>query len=181
MTRTITPFALTSLLMLAVGLTLCLSGCATTRALSPNGPPNGEVVVFGAFDPGSNTWWKSGWDHSAAVDIIDVRTSKILFSHPLRGKNNEFYWHLPPGEYAILGIEVKGGDGLSLSRVFAEFSVPSTGGPVYIGDLVRLEANGQLLWRVQDEQANAVQALKAKYPNLPENITKSLLKLEERK
>src|SRR5207244_11037229 len=102
---------------LLVGLTLCLSGCSGPRALSPNGPPKGEAVVFGAIEPASNRKFISNWwDQVLTADIVDIRTSKILFSHPLGRKSNSFYWHLAPGEYAVLAIAVLKSVGNSTGR-----------------------------------------------------------------
>lgn len=168
-----------TLVLPLVGLAICLAGCSSSPTLSSDGPPKGEVAVFGSIKFGSpGIKWTPG---RFSLDVADAKASQPLFRHPL--DFNDFYWHLPPGDYAITGLSTSFStiDGSYSSssnyRIYAEFTVPSVDGPVYIGELVWAQRQS----RVNDELENALNVLRTKFPKLPQKITKSLLKLEEQK
>lgn len=176
---------LKQLLCISVGfLTVVLfNGCSTPRSFSER-PPKGEAVVFGNFTLTSKIGGQGMWGASTVADIIDIRTSRIMFRYPLSREGGPFYWHLPPGKYAVLGVTVKGAVGLDSHmqnyRVFAEFSVLSTDSTFYIGNLILQQANGNVSSSVRDDQESAVQRLRSKYPNLSDSINKNLMRLEKR-
>ena len=132
----------------------------------------------------SDTKYKM-WFPQAELNIVDTNTSRVLFNYKIMKGKNYFYWHLPLGNYVfneliITGTSI-GATHWQKWRIYGEYTVNSNISTIYIGNL-KIEQTGEKMWfDVEDNYEDAVKNLKSKYPNLSENVTKNLLKLEKRR
>ena len=121
---------------------------------------------------------------SAGITVIDTTNSTIVLGHPISNSGGPFYWHLSPGQYAILEMIVHfSGFGQTETRhrrIYAEFSVDSPAQLIYIGNLQVDWAAKDKFITVEDDYENALEAIHANYPKLQGVPVKQLLELEEK-
>lgn len=172
--------------------TILVAGCSSLdrRLKESDAIPKGESVVFGKI----GLDWKIP-DNIFMVDnresnlrVIDTQRSVPFARQPLKGKGHSFYWHLPPGNYAIAdithfqsGLTTAGGSKVTTERIFAEFTVPSAGEAFYLGTLSIARRREGLSGVVSDDFDNAVQELKNRYPSVVAAPKRQLLKLEQKR
>ena len=167
----------------AVALSLVLNGCASSPIILSEATivPQNEGIVFGRVKVMSNGKTKSlssifgasTWD----IVILPNGSSRAIYC-PLYSEGY-FYWHLPPGRYAIAGFEEAGGR--SKGRLFAHFTVPRENSVTYIGTLTILFAGARYTRFVEDEYDLAVTKFKSKFPKIKGEITKNSMKMEEQR
>lgn len=158
-----------------------LGGCCglPTRSLSPRDTiPKGESVVFGEVSLGPEV---THWFTFANLYVIDTTSSKIVLAHQIGELREAFYWHLPPGRYAIVNMDVHNGltNVTTTRRINAEFSVDRPSQLIYVGNLqIDWRAKGKFV-TVVDDYDNAVTVLHSNYQKLQDVPIKRLLELEE--
>ncbi len=168
---------------LGVTLSLVLTGCASSPIILSETTivPQNEGTVFGRVKMMSNGKTKSlsgifggsNWN----ILILPNGSSRAIYC-PLYGEGY-FYWHLPPGGYAIAGFEEA--DGRTKGRLFALFTVLGENSVIYIGTLTILFAGARYTGFVEDEYDLAVTKFKSKFPKIKGEITKNPMKMEERR
>ena len=158
-------------------LTLFLAGCASNPIDFSKGKtlPQGEAIVFGRVGviyKGEPKIWKY---RVFLILVLPTNTSEA-FSYGLLG-DGSFYWHLPPGAYAISGFDwIETG---RRGRIFAEFVVAEGEPIIYIGKLtLDFVQRYRYVMRVEDDYDLAIQKFKEKFPEIEAEPTKNLMKLE---
>ena len=145
----------------------CLAGCANLDHSLPTGAsvPAGESVVFGAVYVSSRvTGFLVG---SGSITVIDESSSRTVLTHEIRKLGAPFYWHLPPGKYAIMDLQEKHLSPRSSTRskrIYAQFSVDLPSQPVYVGKLLIAAGKNDLSVTVTDDYDKAVRTLYEDYP-----------------
>lgn len=167
-------FILRSLLILV----LFLTGCATppTIDLSKNKVvPERESVVFGRIIIiyGGKPITNRLFGQYREIFILNIVTSKTI-PYYLTG-DGSFYWHLTPGEYAIVAFTLDGKTG----RIFAEFTVSEEKPIMYIGKLTVTFSGSRYYMRVDDDYDLASLAFNEKFPRIRGEMVKSLMRLEK--
>lgn len=168
---------------LAVALSLVLNGCASSPIILSETTivPQNEGIVFGRVNVMSDgktkslssIFGESTWD----IVILPNGSSRAIYC-PLYGEGY-FYWHLPPGGYAIAGFEEAGGK--RKGRLFAHFTVLRENSVTYIGTLTILFAGARYTRFVEDEYDLAVTKFKSKFPEIKGEIGKNSMKMEEQR
>lgn len=162
-------------------LALFFVGCATNPIdfSKAKTVPQGEAIVFGRVSiiyKGEPKVWKGIPPYSPFQILVLPTATKEAYSFALF-EDGSFYWHLPPGTYAISGFDwiekhMRG-------RIFAEFIVPEDKSISYIGKLT-LDFNQTYHYSmcVEDDYNHAIQNFKNKFPEIKGEPVKNLMKLE---
>ena len=151
---------------------LLVAGCSAFRREPLEVPPGhrvvlGEVVITGFANPRV---------------VLDFSREDGSYQEqlPVDAARSPFVITLPPGRYLInrLRVNDQGRTGPESTdfRLAVTFDV---GDPaVYVGTLAieRVSFLRQLRVSVQDDYESAVPAIRARYPELPPNITRSLMR-----
>jgi hypothetical protein len=154
---------------LAVGA-LLIAGCGAFRREPLDVPPGHRVVLGEIFINGFST------PHL----VLDLAREDGGFQEqlPVDAMRSQFVITLPPGHYLITNLRVneqgRTGPETTNFRIAVKFDV---GDPaVYIGTLQieRVAFLRQLRVTVKDEYESFVPAIRARYPELPSVITRSL-------
>lgn len=180
-------------------LALFLSGCASDRfdLSKTTAVPQGEGVVFGRVKVTSdgkieNLSRAFGKGTFSIVILPDTSSEGITI--PLK-KEGYFFWHIQSGGYTIAGFQLGSSLDYIRGRIFAHFDV-TRDKVMYIGTLTMvfdrggktrklMEALGILdaKWRyvmfVEDEFDSAEQEFRKRFPEIREDITKSLMVMEQ--
>ena len=69
--------------------------------------PEGKSLVFGEISVISDVKPKSIVYFDMEFQIIDIKSSEVVFVHQIKRYKGPFYWLLPPGQYAILNMAVR--------------------------------------------------------------------------
>jgi len=164
-------------------LALFLAGCAShpidfSKAKTV---PKEEAVVFGRvnviYKDEPKVWGKLSSPGVFYVLVLPSGSSEA-FSHMLR-EDGSFYWHFPPGSYAISGFQWVTRGGTRSGRIFAEFTILERKSITYIGKLTLIfNGNYRFSMRIEDDYDQAIQEFRKKFPEIKEEPVKNLMKLE---
>jgi hypothetical protein len=164
-------------------LTLFLAGCASNPIdfSKAKTAPQEETVVFGRvnviYKDEPKVWGKLSSPGVFYVLVLPSGSSEA-FSHMLR-EDGFFYWHFPPGSYAISGFQWATRGGTRSGRIFAEFTIPERKSIAYIGKLTLIfDGNYRFSMRIEDDYDQAIQEFRKKFPEIKEEPVKNLMKLE---
>jgi hypothetical protein len=171
--------------MLTAALAVALfTGCASTPPRGILGPkagiPAGESVVFGEIKPEGNLYYDF-------ISVVDTRSSIPVLKQPIAKERTPFFWHLPPGKYAVFELErVLASQGSivlesNCQRIYAEFDVASAGQVVYTGCLRLVVQPDGIKPIVLDDFENALGILKANRPQVVGDPVKHLFKFETKR
>jgi hypothetical protein len=168
---------------LLLALILFLSGCAINPIdfSKAKTTPQEEAVVFGRvnviYKDEPKVWGKLSSPGVFYVLVLPSGSSEA-FSHMLR-EDGSFYWHFPPGSYAISGFQWATRGGTRSGRIFAEFTIPERKSITYIGKLTLIfDGNYRFSMRIEDDYDQAIQEFRKKFPEIKEEPVKNLMKLE---
>lgn len=168
---------------LSLALILFLSCCVTNPIdfSKAKTVPQEEAVVFGhvniIYRDEPKVWGKLSSPGVFYILVLPGGSSEA-FSHMLR-EDGSFYWHLPPGSYAISGFQWTGRGGTRSGRIFAEFTIPERKSITYIGKLTLIfDGNYNSSMRIEDDYDQAIQEFKKKFPEIKDDSVKNLMKLE---
>jgi hypothetical protein len=171
--------------VLAAALAVALfTGCASPTPRGILGPkagvPAGESVVFGEIKLEANLS-----HHYDYVSVINTRSSIPVLEQPVANEKTPFFWHLPPGKYAVFELEFVWGGGGDIhsrsGRIYAEFDVASAGQVVYTGCLGLVLQSGGIKATVSDDFENALGVLKTNRPQVVGEPDKHLFTLETKR
>ncbi len=160
--------------LIFVAITISLFGCAIgafnkTLQLGKD-LPEGEKLVFGSISLSSD----SG---NSLINVIDLKTSQVILRDNIDERVEKFYWHLPPGEYAVMNyISHNVWTNITwTTRLFAKFTVDIDTEAQYIGNIYIDRKGGNSI--VQDKYLEAVTIFNTDFPNfsyMPEKRITSL-------
>jgi hypothetical protein len=161
--------------MFVLAAALLCAGCANPRErqLSPGANiPAGESAVFGDIAatglPGLERW----------VSVIDTRRSIPVLEHRVKENGGPFFWHLPPGPYAVFDLHTGASMEGRAWRIYGEFQVDSAGQVIYVGCLHLVFDSDRMTSSVSSEFEKATQLFKSTYPRVVGTPIKRLLKFE---
>ena len=166
---------------LSIILILSLTGCASNPIDFSKAKtlPHGEAIVFGRVNviyKGEPKVWKGIPPYTPFLILVLPTTTKEAYSFALLD-DGSFYWHLPPGTYAISGFDWI--EKHMHGRIFAEFVVPEDKSISYIGKLtLDFDRTYRYSMRVVDDYDQAIQNFKSKFPEIKGEPIKNLMKLE---
>jgi len=109
--------------------------------------------------------------------ILRENSSKAIYV-PLKG-DGTFIWHLPSGRYTVASFEWHS-SGILGGRIFASFKVLKNRA-TYIGTLTLWFSGARYTLLIADEYESLSVTFKDKFPEMKEEATKDLMKLEERR
>lgn len=93
--------------------------------------------------------------------------------------NGDFYWPLNPGRYLLLGYHWQKGTEQRRGDIRAEFTVPSTGEDVYIGD-IEFRGNEYVLGEfIKDRFDEASSQLAARFPSRQKTPIKQVMTISD--
>jgi len=205
----------------AVAAALCLlSACVSItvpRAGEPVALQPGEAFVFGRirmlnaknehieysafwFDPWDQPFFGPGPRMTLELRQLDPPGGTFdykAYPAPPVEKHGSFFWILPAGNYLLLGNpRLLGSERFDPGETgtLARFSVPATGGTIYLGTLIisvvfdfgnvvqgweREEAEYAITGcHVVDEREQAFAPLRARFPAFPEPVVTGLMRAE---
>jgi len=125
---------------LAVLVVLLLWGCATSPTMKDvvEIAPDTRIVFGNAevWTDGEQETWGAKWTghNNFYLAILPPNTNEAI-SYKL-DKDGIFYWALEPGDYSIPGYHWQNLQMTRTGQIGAEFTVPETGGDVYLGTLM---------------------------------------------
>jgi len=162
-------------------LALFFTGCATNPIdfSKAKTAPQGEAIVFGrvcVIYKGEPQVWKGIPPYTPFQILVLPIVATEAYSYALLG-DGSFYWHLPPGAYAISGFDwiqrrMRG-------RIFTEFVVPEDKSTTYIGKLtLDIDRTYRYSILIEDDYEQAIQNFKNKFPEIKGEPIKNLMKLE---
>ena len=200
---------------------LCLlSACVSIgvpRAGEPVAIQPGEALVFGRIRMLNannehieySPFWFDPWDQPffapgprMTLELRRLHLPGGMFEYksypsPPVEKQGSFFWILSAGDYTLLGNpRLLGSERFDPEETgtLARFSVPATGGTIYLGTLIitivydlshvvpawkRDEAEYDIRgYRVVDEREQALSQLRARFPALPEPVVTGLMRAE---
>jgi hypothetical protein len=172
---------------LIIGLVVCvLSGCASapidlskTKSL-----PERESVVFGRVNlllGGNPVIWRRAAIPQFIGHLFVLSTGSSNAVIYDLADDGTFYWHLPPGDYAIAAIQfILGGRSIN-GRIFAEFRVPEARSIIYIGKLTLIFSGSRFHMNIEDDYDQEIQKFKDMFPEIKGEFIKDLMKLEKPK
>ncbi|MEJ2068941.1 MAG: hypothetical protein P8X65_08325 [Syntrophobacterales bacterium] len=171
-----------------ISILLFLVSCASSPidVSSKKIAPTGETIVFGrikVIDEGTPITWPSstlqrGFSRRGVFTIFIVpEIGSKAVAHDLTD-DGSFYWYLPKGRYFITGFEWKIATFTTGGRIPARFEVPAGQPLVYLGTLTIDMHGRRYAFRVDNEQQQALQNLKSKFPEVKGTPVESLLQLE---
>ena len=169
--------------VLAAALAVALfTGCASPTPRGILGPkavvPAGESVVFGEIKHQKNL-------SHCFISVMNTRSSIPVLEQPVANETTPFFWHLPPGKYAMFELEFVWGGGGDIDsrshRIYAEFDVASAGQVVYTGCLGLVLQSDGIKATVSDDFENALGVLKANHPQVVGEPVKHLFTLETKR
>ncbi len=158
-------------------LALLLTSCASAITLSNTEDlPQGEALVFGRVQ----FIWKGDPDLGQISLFLLPPPDLEPIRHTLTG-DRSFYWHLPPGDYAITDVSSSrsGLFALRRRRLVPHFVIPEDSRLVYIGTLMVIFDGQRYVMRIEDEYAQALKGLKGGFPEIGGEATKHLMHVEK--
>ena len=164
------------LLAMSALVVACLpSPSALFELEDPQRPPTGDCVIFGRVDLPPGVFSKV---HCARLARDLGEFERFLGCECGDAENGWFYWHLPPGEYVIQGVEAARCANTSRANFIplrARFHVPQEPArAVYVGTLRVTEKQADIL----DEYAPALEVLRVQAPELAPSAVKQLMEFE---
>ncbi len=161
------------ILILALLLTSCASAITFSNA---KGLPQGEALVFGRVQ---FIWKGDPYLGQISLFLLPPPDSEPI-RHTLTG-DRSFYWHLPPGDYAITDMSSKrlGLFALRRRRLVPHFVIPEDSRLVYIGTLMVIFDGQRYVMRIEDEYAQALKGLKGRFPEIRDEASKRLMHVEK--
>ena len=158
-------------------MALLLTSCASAITFSnTKGLPQGEALVFGRVQ----FIWKGDPDLGQKYLFLLPPPDSEPIRYTLTG-DYSFYWHLPPGDYAITDMSSKrwGLFALRRRRLVPHFVIPEDSWLVYIGTLMVIFDGQRYVMRIEDEYAQALKGLKGRSPEIRDEASKRLMHVEK--
>lgn len=169
-----------------LGATLFLAlACGTSGIQLPSvgAAPSGESVVFGSVEVEGKLLAKAPviTPGGEEISVWDLGADEEIAT----GDPGEFYWHLPPGRYAIMHYRedrtiivplVASQRKWHELKLAAEFTVPEEPSVLYIGTLrLVIEDEDHIKKSIRDDFDTAVSTFRSKYPRAKGSVTKQLM------
>ena len=177
---------------------LSASGCAgwdipavTSLATVPNGDAIvlGQVkVIVNEVEPlREDVFGSSDNNYSGFIVSIVPEMGSTFWYWVAQKDGGEMYWHLPPGNYAVVALKYNHRASIEATRIIrpmqARFTIPNDEKMVYIGSLmITFNDMGSIASRsfglhIEDRYENTLGALRRKFPEANGNVARRLMSL----
>ncbi|MCP4388972.1 MAG: hypothetical protein GY802_11800 [Gammaproteobacteria bacterium] len=150
-------------ILCSILISIVLLGCANgtlNLSLKPGAKiPAGESIVFGSISVSSDFG-------TSYINVLDLKTSQVILINEIEERIEKFYWHLPPGEYAVMNFVSRDAwtHTRTVNRLFAKFTVGAVSEAQYIGNIYVDRKGSKSV--VQDNYQEAAMAFKTDFPGL---------------